>query len=90
MKPVIKPADHSGGALSAFLVGVTPDDVRNKIGFAPNADEDPRFGASWSFTVDGVPCCVWWFRNGVIPRAWGNRAALEKVFGSAHVDWLGA
>lgn len=87
--PEIKPATHSGGQIRAFIIGLTSVEVRDRIGFDSNVDEDQDrgYGASWSFTVNGEPCTVW-YRNRTA-RAWGDRDGLERVFGREHLDWIG-
>ncbi len=53
---------HRTGSLSATL---TPAEIKAKLGFGPNIDDDPdKVTMSWGFTVDGVPCGIWdYYRN---------------------------
>jgi hypothetical protein len=84
----IEPSTKTGARWSATLKGLTADEIRNAIGFPSNVDEDETkgYGASWSFTADGVHCQVW-YRTTF--RAGGPRKTLEAVFGANHVEWHG-
>jgi hypothetical protein len=86
----IVPSDRPGSRMKAIIINLTPAQVRDLIGFDSNIDEDElAYGASWGFTVDGVPCGVWYRKFASMPHAAGTKEALEKVFGAAHVHWFG-
>ena len=82
----IKQCEHFATKVQAFLVEITPAQVREKIGFDPNVNEDETrgYGASWCFTINGIQCAVWY--RGHHARACGTRDALVALFGD-HVMW---
>lgn len=85
----IKPSTRVTGERRA-TIQLPPEEVRRLIGFDSNVDEDDaKYGASWSFTADGVLCNVWYRRYAQYPGASGPRETLEKVFGKQYVQWHG-
>ncbi len=89
MSCVIKPSDLAESYRMAGLKNVNRERIEQALGFPPNMQDDPtKVTASWSFTVDGVPCAVWDYKgsfNAGRASAYGPIEALVKVFGANNV-----
>lgn len=85
-KPVIKPSNGGGSHRTGTLCVVSESIITKILGFKPNVDDDPdKVTASWSFTVDGVPCAVWDYKGSFEygqASTYGPHEALRRVFGA--------
>jgi hypothetical protein len=66
------------------LVGLTKNEIVEKLG-EPNMQDDPdKVRFSWGFTVNGEKCAVWDWNGSSDAGEWsffGDFSALELVFG---------
>lgn len=85
----ILPADQGGSHRTTSITGLTVEQITERIGFAPNIEDDPyKVENSWGFTVNGVHCGVWDYKGShkcAVPSfsAYGPIETLRLVFGGA-------
>ena len=87
---LIRPHDAPGDYRQHLIHGLTPDQIKARLGFAANVEDDPEtVDLSWGFTVDGIRCGVWRYVGGMQPRSWsafGPLDVLQFVFGKENVQ----
>lgn len=83
--PIIMPVNEVGDHRTGSLIGLTAEQISEKLGFKPNVNDDPdKVKYSWGFTVDGVRCGIWDYRGSYRGKefsTFGPYEALVKVFG---------
>jgi hypothetical protein len=85
----ILPVDSGGSHRTASITGLSVAQITERIGFAPNIEDDPyKVENSWGFTVNGVHCGVWDYKGShkcSVPSfsAFGPIESLRLVFGGA-------
>lgn len=88
-KPAILPAPAGQTHRTGTLRDVTAGEIEEKLGFAPNVEDDPyKVTVSWAFTVDGEFCAIWDYKGSLDfgqVSTYGPEAALRKVFGDKYL-----
>jgi len=90
--PKIKPIDGipNGSYRTGGLEGLTKWDIEKRLGFAPNAEDDPeKVVNSWAFTVDGDMCAIWDYKGSHLFNRWScydPTGALLAVFDASNID----
>ena len=61
----IKPIKLCGSHYSYSLPSdITPAQIKAKLGFEPNAKDDPyKVTMSWGFEIDGTQCGIWDYKG---------------------------
>ena len=82
--PVVVPVEFYGKYKTASIVGLSRDQITQRLGFPPNLQDDPeKVAHAWGFEVDGQRCAIWDWKGSHrlhAHSAFGPREALARVF----------
>ena len=91
----IVPYTKPGVSKTGTLKGLTKQDVEDKLGFAPNVEDDPvKVTASWGFKLNPEPgkenpaCGIWDYKGSGTIGIWstyGPSEVFEAIFGEKYV-----
>lgn len=85
IEPVSKVGDHHETTIFVFY-----ERIVKVLGFTPNVthlDDPDKVKASWGFTVDGVRCGIWCYKQSGGPKGcsewsfFGPKEIADKLFG---------
>ena len=81
---IIPRSDLSGSHRTGTLMGIGASTINDILGFEPNVDDDPhKVKYSWGFTVDGVVCGIWDYKDSSsrgIFSTFGPHEIFKKLF----------
>ena len=85
----ILPFNKSDLCREGRLKGVSKDIISDRLGFKPNIEDDPcKVVYSWGFTVNGVHCGIWDYKNSYLYgefSTYGPKHIFVELFGKDHV-----
>ena len=76
----IEPIKKAGSHRTGRLDGITVEQVTERLGFAPNCEDNPyKVKHSWEFTVDGVHCGVWDYKGSAEVNSFSTYGVPDKL-----------